>query len=284
MKSRAVRLACVSLLARFAAVAGLAVAAQAWGLTASDALLNRLQPQRDESGTRFVNDFSGTLTAAQRDGLEQRVRAMEQTCGAQLAVVVISSLEGGDIDDFANKLFKRWGVGQKDKNNGVMLLVALQDRKMRIEVGYGLEPILPDVLAARIINEQLRPQFRQGQYAEGLRLGVERMAKIIERGEPPSPSELSSAKTSKSSSLPIVLQLFLTTFFVLFAGLSFTRRKNKRPFQSSGRRYDPNDSWTTGGGWWGGGGFSGGGFGGGGFGGGGFGGGCSGGGGASGGW
>jgi uncharacterized protein len=209
----------VSLLARFAAMAALAVATHAWGVTASDALLNRLQPRRDGAGIQFVNDFSETLTAAQQAGLEQRVRAMEQTCGAQLSVVIIQSLEGGDIDDFANKLFKRWSVGQKEKNNGVMLLVALQDRKMRIEVGYGLEPILPDVLAARIIDEQLRPQFRQGHYAEGLRLGVERIATIIERDEPPSQSETSPVKASRSSPPPIGLQLLLTTFFALFVAL-----------------------------------------------------------------
>jgi uncharacterized protein len=84
---------------------------------------------------------------------------LRRKTGAQFAVVTLKSLEGGQIDDFANKLFKKWGVGEKGKNNGIMLLVAMQDRKARIEVGYGLEPILPDALAGRVLDEQLFPAF-----------------------------------------------------------------------------------------------------------------------------
>src|SRR6478672_5253052 len=144
----------------------------------TDRLLRSLQPSAD------VNDFAGVLKPAEREALEQRCKALREKTGAQLAVVTLKSLEGGQIDDFAVKLFKRWGIGDKEKKNGILLLVAIQDRKARIEVGYGLEPILPDALAGRILNEQLFPAFRQQRYADGLTAAVNRIAEIVERNEP----------------------------------------------------------------------------------------------------
>jgi uncharacterized protein len=143
-----------------------------------DDLLNSLQPTAD------VNDFAGILSPQERDALEQRCRQLRERSGAQLAVVVLRSLQGGEIDDFTVKLFQKWGVGQAGQNNGVMLLVALEDRKARIEVGYGLEPILPDALAGRILQQQLFPAFKQQQYAAGLTAAVNRIAEIVERNEP----------------------------------------------------------------------------------------------------
>ena len=128
--------------------------------------------------------------------------------GAQFAVVILKSLEGGQIDDFANKLFKKWGVGEKGKNNGILLLVAIEDRKARVEVGYGLEPILPDALAGRVLDEQLFPAFKQQRYAEGLNQAVSRIAEIVERGEPASPQ----AETGQASRGSVLMTLFLSTF------------------------------------------------------------------------
>jgi uncharacterized protein len=144
----------------------------------ADRLLRTLQPTAD------VNDFAGILTADQRQSLEQRCKALREKTGAQLAVVTLKSLEGGQVDDFAVKLFQRWGIGDKEKKNGILLLVAIQDRKWRIEVGYGLEPILPDALAGRIAQEQLLPAFRQQRYADGLTAAVNRIIEIVERNEP----------------------------------------------------------------------------------------------------
>ena len=179
--------------------------------TPSDTLLANLQAQQG-----FVHDFAGVLTEPQRDALAQRVRELQTKSGAELAVVTIKSLEGGEIDDFANKLFNRWHIGQKGKDNGVLLLVAVDDHKARIEVGYGLEPVIPDVLAGRILSEELFPQFRNGQYFEGLNRTVQRLAAIIERGEPPSKTEmvLSSAFHPAQASLnaQVVATVFLSVF------------------------------------------------------------------------
>jgi len=143
-----------------------------------DALLSHLKPQG------LLNDFASILDATQREAIATVLKDLEAKATAQLAVVTLDSLEGGQIDDFAVKLFKRWGIGQKGKDNGVLLLVALKDRKARIEVGYGLEPVLPDALAGRILDEELFPAFRKERYADGLLAAARRIAGIVERNEP----------------------------------------------------------------------------------------------------
>jgi uncharacterized protein len=160
-------------------VAGLWIGAPRTALAIpTDELLRSLRPESD------VSDFAGLLTPAEKAALEARCRELREKTGAQLAVVTLKSLEGGQIDDFANKLFARWGVGQKDKKNGLLLIVAMDERKSRVEVGYGLEPIIPDVLAGRILDHQLRPQFRQQKYAAGLTAAVNALIELVEKGEP----------------------------------------------------------------------------------------------------
>lgn len=153
------------------------------GQVPADSLLQSLHPSGD------VNDFAGILTPQQKELLENRCKTLRQTTGAQFAVVTVKSLEGGQIDDFANKLFARWGVGEKGKNNGILLLVALQDRKARVEVGYGLEPILPDALAGRVLDQELFPAFKQKRYFEGLNVSVTRICEIVQRGQPASAAD-----------------------------------------------------------------------------------------------
>ena len=160
-----------------AIAAGMILVATAQGQVPADTVLNSLRPAAD------VSDFAGILSPAEKAALEQRCRTLREKTGAQLAVVTIQSLEGGQIDDFSNKLFARWGIGEKGKNNGILLLVAMEDRKARIEVGYGLEPILPDALAGRILEQRLFPAFKQKRYAEGLSSTVNQLCEIVERGE-----------------------------------------------------------------------------------------------------
>jgi uncharacterized protein len=182
--------------------------------TPSDDLLNSLQPTAD------VNDFAGVLSAQEREALEQRCRQLRAATGSQLTVVALRSLQGGQIDDFTVKLFQRWKVGQADQDNGVMLLVAIDDRKVRIEVGYGLEPVLPDVLAGRIIQQQIVPAFRQKQYAAGLSAAVNRLAEIVERGEPAAPDAGQAAQMPVGGA--ICFSLFLipwVTFPSIFIGV-----------------------------------------------------------------
>ncbi len=185
-----------------------AVASVAWASIPSDALLQKLQPQG------VVSDFAGALKPAERTALEGRAAELRRKTGAQLAVVILKSLEGGQIQDFANKLFAKWGIGEKKKDNGILLLVAIEDRKFWMEVGYGLEPILPDALAGRVLDEKLVPAFKQQRYGEGLAEAVNRTAEIIERGEPAPPEARRGEKAAKGDS-----QVFAALFLSLFVAI-----------------------------------------------------------------
>lgn len=177
----------------------------------ADALLQRLEP------AGHVNDLASLLDEAERSAMEQRLVQLRQQNGAEVAVVLLPSLEGGQIDDFANKLFQKWGLGKEGQDNGLLLLVAVQDRKARIEVGYGLEPILPDALAGRILDEHLFPAFKRQQYAEGLDQAVQQIVTRIERGEP-APPEAAAADRPPT----VAEQAGMTAFLGLFVGIGFS--------------------------------------------------------------
>src|SRR6516164_11458830 len=115
----------------------------------------------------YVSDFAGVIDVNSRQQLENFCTIVERSTGAQIALVTIPSLEGEPIEDVANTIYRAWGVGQKGKNEGILLLLAIGDRRSRLEVGYGLEPILPDGLAGSILRE-MRPALRQKQYGEGM--------------------------------------------------------------------------------------------------------------------
>jgi len=219
-----------------------------------------------------VSDYTNTLTASQIAELERQLARFEQQTSNQIAVVLIPTLEGDSLEDFSIRLAEAWKIGQKGRDNGVILLIVMKDRKIRIEVGYGLEGVLPDSLAGDIIRRVIGPRFRQGLYYEGIRDGISAIMAAT-RGEY-QPLGRSSRKPARGSSL---LWLLFPLFFFISAIFSGFRRRR----YYSGRR---TGGFFFGGPFWWGGGF-GGGFGGGGFGGG-FsgGGGGFGGGGASGGW
>lgn len=120
------------------------------------------------SPTGYVTDAAGLLDPASRQQLEQQLSEFEKRTTYEIAVVTIPSLEGETIESYAVELFRRWGIGKKWKDNGVLLLIAAQDRKIRIEVGYGLEALIPDAAAGSIIRSDLTPAFRQSRYAEGI--------------------------------------------------------------------------------------------------------------------
>src|SRR5262245_1437309 len=120
----------------------------------------------------FINDFAGVLDADARADLQSIVRDTEQKTTAEIAVATVQSLGDMTVEEYANRLFREWGIGKKGKDNGILVLVAPTERKMRIEVGYGLEPILPDGLAGDIIRTDFLPHFRNGDFQAGIRAGV----------------------------------------------------------------------------------------------------------------
>lgn len=129
--------------------------------------------------TGWVSDFAGVISQADEQKITSLITNLERQTTAELAVVTISYLAGTTIDDYAVRLFKQWGIGKKGKDNGVLLLFAIQDRKWRIEVGYGLEPILPDGLCGGIGRKQMVPLLKKGKYGEAAYAGAYRIAEII---------------------------------------------------------------------------------------------------------
>ncbi len=135
-----------------------------------------LQPQG------YVSDFAGVIDPASKAQLEAYGGIVEQSTGAQMALVTVASLEGEPIEDVANTIFRAWGVGQKGKNEGILLLLSIGDRGSRLEVGYGLEPILPDGLAGSILRE-MRPALRQGDYGDAMMAAAETIGSAIAKAK-----------------------------------------------------------------------------------------------------
>lgn len=157
-----------------------------------------------------VLDLTNTLTAEQKNKINTLIVQERAATGNQIGVLMISSLEEEVLEDYSLEVARVWGIGTKERNNGVLLLVAKNDRKMRIEVGYGLEGALPDIRAARIIRDRIAPEFRQGHYYEGIRSGVQGIIIAI-HGEV-DPNLKPEASTAKRS-LPLEL-IFFAIFFV----------------------------------------------------------------------
>lgn len=138
----------------------------------TDALLNGLEYQG------YVNDFAAVM-GPQRVGVDALLTELEQKTGTQVAIVTLPTLDGGQQEDFAVRLFERWGIGRAGEDNGLLILTAIEDRTVRIEVGYGLEPIIPDGLAGRIRDERIIPFFSEERYGEGLASAAATVAAIV---------------------------------------------------------------------------------------------------------
>ncbi len=159
-----------------------------------------------------VMDLTGTLTAEQKSNLEQTLQTLEAKKGSQIAVLVVQTAEPEAVEQYSMRVAEQWKLGRKGVDDGALLLVAKNDRTMRIEVGYGLEGVLPDAIAKRIIAEIITPYFKAGDFYGGIKAGVEAMIKVVE-GEPlPPPSvSLGSAAGSIEQLFPLA---FLLAFFV----------------------------------------------------------------------
>lgn len=130
-----------------------------------------------------VVDLTGTLNSEQLATLEEKLRAFEERKGSQLAVLIVPTTEPEDIAEFGIRVGESWKSGRKGVDDGAILLVAKDDRRMRIEVGYGLEGALPDAIAKRIIEETIAPRFKQGDFYGGIDAGLEQIIKVVD-GEP----------------------------------------------------------------------------------------------------
>jgi uncharacterized protein len=169
-----------------------------------------------------VNDYAKLLPQERALALEAQLEKFEQETGHQIAVLTIPSLEGDSLEDFSIRVAETWKIGKKGFDNGAILLIVRDDRRLRIEVGYGLEGVMPDAIASRIIREVITPRFRSGDYAGGIEAGTEAILKVT-RGEPlPERARPAPGRTaSEGASLHNILMI--TAMLALFIGL--TRRR-----------------------------------------------------------
>ncbi|MGH9346996.1 MAG: TPM domain-containing protein [Vicinamibacterales bacterium] len=162
--------------------------------------------------TGYVNDFASILDEAAEAYLETFLRTLERDTSAEIVVATVGSLEGSTVEAYANRLFDEWEIGKKQQDNGVLLLVVPTDRIVRIEVGYGLEPILPDGLAGEIIRTEILPELRNGNYPRGVGRGLNRIAQIVRRD----PAALASAAPAPHGGNGFPSALVMVPFFASF--------------------------------------------------------------------
>ena len=235
--------------------------------------------------TGRVVDQANMIKAADEASLVARLEAHEEATGNQVVVLTVNSLEGDSLEDFSLRVARTWALGQKDRNNGVLFLIAKNDRKMRIEVGYGLEGTLTDAVASFIIRQTVTPMFKQGLFNGGINAGTGQIIDVLESDE----AALEQWKDRASGSDPDwPFYLFIAIWLMIFFGSivsnilvrMFGREIKPGHYRWLGMDAGPNapkpKRSSSGGGWSGGGSSGGGGFSGGG--------GSFGGGGSSGGW
>jgi len=164
------------------------------------------------SPATLVTDVAGVLSPEQKQALENKLVAIDDSSSNQIAVVIIPSLDGYPKEEYATKLFRDWGIGGK-KNNGILLLIAVNDREIRIEVGYGLEGAIPDITALNIIDNDIKPAFKAGNYYEGINQATDDIAKAAV-GE----YKVAKAKKSKSKGSGAFLIILIIIFVLLRNG------------------------------------------------------------------
>ena len=223
-----------------------------------------------EKSNRLVNDYTNTLSNQEVRQLEQKLVAYDKESSVQLAVVLINTLDGHEIGDYAFRLAEEWGVGQADTDNGALILVSMKDRKMWIATGYGLEGTLTDALSKRIVENEMKPHFRNNDYAGGLSAASDAIIQVT-RGE--YQGNGGSQNAPPLSSFAFIIVVFIIIWLLKAKQVRDYSRVNHIGFwaawmllNSSSRRH--GGSWSSfsggSGGFSGGGGFGGGSFGGGG--------------------
>jgi len=209
--------------------------------------------------TGRVNDNASLLSSAEARQLEARLEAFEAKTGHQYALLTVPSLDGAPIEEYALKVAEAWRLGDKKRDDGLLLIIAQNDRKMRIEVGYGLEGEVPDAVASRVIREVLRPAFQRGQFSYGIQAAFDVLINAAGGDGQAAPEPPRRAQRQKSGGLPIGLFVVVLVFLALsmFGGGGRGGRRRGGFFILPMGGFGGGGG--GGGGWGGGGGFSGGG-------------------------
>ena len=161
---------------------------------------------------RLVNDYTNTLTQDQNNAIERKLVAFEDSTSTQIAVVIIQSLEGAEISDYALKLGRSWGIGGADYNNGVVFLISIGDRKVNISTGYGIEGALPDITAKHIIDDVVKPNFKGSDYYRGIDEGTDAIIKAV-KGEYQTPRKKGRGVSGSRGIMAIIIVIILLSLF-----------------------------------------------------------------------
>jgi uncharacterized protein len=215
-----------------------------------------------------VTDAAGVLPQDTATALDARLKALEDSTGTQLVVATVASLDGYEIEDYGVGLARAWGIGQKGTNNGAVLLVAPNERKVRIEVGYGLEGVLTDAMSSQIIRRAIIPQFKAGDMPGGITAGADALIQLLslpadQQAQQAAAAEAAGERAAKGGAISAIEVIFWVIVLLWVIGAMSGGKRGRR--RGGVILWGPGmgGSWSSGGGggggWGGGGGFSGGG-------------------------
>ena len=162
----------------------------------------------------LVTDYTNTLSEADKQALENKLVSVDDSTSTQIAILMIQSLNGYDINEYGQKIGRSWGIGQKGKNNGLLILVAIGDRKMSIQTGYGLEGSIPDAITHEIIENDMKPRFRNNDYAGGLNAAVDDIVKYS-KGEYTAPKK-AHGKGNQGGSIIGLIVIVIIILIIVF--------------------------------------------------------------------
>jgi uncharacterized protein len=168
--------------------------------------------------TARVTDLTQTLSASERQALEAKLADWEARTTNQLVVLIVPTTAPEPIEEYSLRVAEAWKIGQKDKDNGALFLIAKDDKRMRIEVGYGLEGVLTDVTSRRIIGETVAPYFKQGKFAEGINAGVDRIIEVVSEGKPLPPPRQQGTSRRGGGGFDLGTLFIILLFAVPIAG------------------------------------------------------------------
>ncbi len=165
-----------------------------------------------ERSTTLVTDYTNTLAAGDKQKLEDKLVAFNDSTSTQIAVVIMKSTGAYDINAYGVQLLRKWGIGEKKKNNGILVLVAMSDRKMSIQTGYGAEGAVPDIITKQIIDNDMQPRFKQGDYYGGLDAATTNLMKYM-KGE--YKAEPKKEKSGKGTGSGLILVIIIVVILIL---------------------------------------------------------------------
>ena len=199
--------------------------------------------------TGRVVDDAHVLAPDQAQALTAKLEAFDQSTRQQVVVATIPDLQGYDIDDYGYQLGRAWGIGQKGANNGIVLIVAPNEHRVRIEVGYGLEGVLTDALSGKIIREQITPRFKAGDMAGGINAGVDEIIRVIQL--PPEEQQKLVAQASQRHKanpgdiFKAIIIVIVILFFIMISAVRAVSRGGQR-YRGGGSGISPIVVWTAG--------------------------------------